>query len=88
MSTEETVKEILERLLCVDEQELTPQALLVEDLGMDSLDRVEISMELEEALLEGEEIDEEIAENWKTVADVLLSVEAMVDRATHRAGRV
>ena len=45
---EERVLAILEENLGVRREELTPLALLMEDLCMDSLDRVEISMDLEE----------------------------------------
>lgn len=72
---EKRVKEILADLLLCDEMVLTPGALLTEDLGMDSLDRVEIVMQLEDQVLSGGAIDEEDADNWNTVADVLRTVE-------------
>ena len=70
---EERVLGILENILARDRGELTPLALLVEDLGMDSLDRVEITMALEEELEEEfvmKHIDEHEADLWRTVSDV------------------
>lgn len=67
--------EILADLLACDQTSITPGALLVDDLGMDSLDRVEIVMQLEEKLLAGGAIDEEEAEGWKTVSDVFHTLE-------------
>lgn len=76
--------EILADLLLCDETAVTPGALLVKDLGMDSLDRVEIVMQLEEKLLAGGAIDEEEAEGWKTVGDVFRTIETANERKTAR----
>jgi acyl carrier protein len=77
---EERVKEILVTTLCCNDEELTPKALLEEDLGMDSLDRVEIAMQMEEGLLDDEEIPDNAAGGWRTVQDV-------VDTATEMAAK-
>ena len=74
---EEQVKEILVTTLCCNDEELTPKALLEEDLGMDSLDRVEIAMQMEEGLLDDEEIHEDVAGEWRTVQDVVDTVTEM-----------
>jgi acyl carrier protein len=68
---------LVETLGCCTEEELTPGALLDDDLGMDSLDRTELAMEIEEQLLDGDEIDAEIAGGWKTVGDLIASVKQM-----------
>lgn len=52
----------------VDEQDVTDDALLVEDLGADSLDVIELTMHLEERL--GIEIPEETAEALTTVGEI------------------
>ena len=44
---EEKVNEILVDKLCVTEEEVKPEASLEDDLGADSLDAVEIIMEIE-----------------------------------------
>ncbi|MCL6481413.1 MAG: acyl carrier protein, partial [Firmicutes bacterium] len=48
-STEERVKQIIVEQLGVDENEVTPNASFVDDLGADSLDQVELVMAFEEA---------------------------------------
>jgi len=73
---EQKTREILAELLARDENEMTPVAELAQDLGMDSIDRIEIAMRLEDELLENS-IDEDEAEGWRTVADVLATVTKM-----------
>ena len=64
-SLEEKVKKIIAEQLSVSEDQITPQASFVEDLGADSLDTVELVMALEE---EFEcEIPDEEAEKITTV---------------------
>lgn len=46
--TFEDIKKIIVETLLIDESKVTPDAKLVEDLGADSLDAVELMMELEE----------------------------------------
>lgn len=66
-SVEEKVKQIIVEQLGVDEAEVTPNASFVDDLGADSLDRVELIMAFEEAF--DIEIPDEEAEKIKTVQD-------------------
>ena len=80
VSMEAQIREIAAEILCVDEEALTPQALLIEDLGMDSLDRVELTMALEERLLDDEPIGEPVAEEWRTVQDVVDTVIEMAEK--------
>ena len=47
-SVEEKVKEIIVEQLGVEEDDVTPAAKFIEDLGADSLDTVELVMALEE----------------------------------------
>lgn len=44
---EEKIKQTIRAVLAVREDEITPETRLSEDLGADSLDVIEISMELE-----------------------------------------
>jgi acyl carrier protein len=62
---EARVKEIIVNELGVDPEKVTPEALIVEDLGADSLDRVELVMALEEDF--GVDISDEDAEELRTV---------------------
>ncbi|MBI5969736.1 MAG: acyl carrier protein [Deltaproteobacteria bacterium] len=70
MSTIETkVKKIIIEQLDVTEEEVTPQASFVDDLGADSLDTVEMVMAFEEEF--SIEIPDEDAEKIKTVQDAV-----------------
>lgn len=66
---EARVKEIVCEQLGVSEEEVTPEASFIEDLGADSLDIVELVMALEEEY--EMEISDEDAEKIKTVKDVI-----------------
>ena len=62
---EERVKEIIVNELGVEPEKVTEDASFVEDLGADSLDRVELVMAFEEEF--GIEIPDEDAEKLQTV---------------------
>jgi acyl carrier protein len=66
---EERVKKIIVEQLGVEEDEVTPEASFVEDLGADSLDTVELVMALEEEF--EIEIPDEDAEKILTVGKAL-----------------
>jgi acyl carrier protein len=68
-SVEEKVKQIIVEQLGVDEAEVTAKASFVDDLGADSLDRVELVMAFEEAF--DVEIPDEDAEKINTVQDAV-----------------
>ena len=65
MAVEEKVRKIIAEQLGVDEEDVTPEASFVEDLGADSLDTVELVMAFEEEF--GIEIPDEDAEKILTV---------------------
>jgi acyl carrier protein len=69
MNIEEKVKGIIVEQLGVDEEEVTPTASFVDDLGADSLDQVELVMAFEEEFKL--EINDEDAEKIKTVQDAV-----------------
>ena len=64
---EQKVASIIVENLGVDESEITPNAHLVDDLGADSLDIVELVMEMENQF--GIEVDEDEGEKVRTVKD-------------------
>lgn len=59
-----------------DEREFKSSDSLEEDLGMDSLDSVELGMLLEDAF--GVELPEDATEDWTSVGDVVSAVEKAV----------
>jgi acyl carrier protein len=68
-TVEERVKKIIAEQLDVEEDEVTPEASFVEDLGADSLDTVELVMALEEEF--EIEIPDEDAEKILTVGKAM-----------------
>ena len=69
MSTFDRVKKVIVEQLDVAEEEVTPTASFVDDLGADSLDVVELVMGLEEEF--EIEIPDEDAEKLRTVGDAI-----------------
>ena len=69
MSVEEKVIEIIIDLLGVDEKQVNSEASLIDDLGADSLDTVELVMALEEEF--DIEIPDEDAEKIATVQNAV-----------------
>ena len=65
---EDKVNIILVEMLGVRPEQIKPEATIIEDLGADSLDLVETCMAIEEEFCV--EIQDEIAEEWKTVKDI------------------
>ena len=69
MAVADKVKSIIVEQLGVDEEEVTPDASFVDDLGADSLDTVELVMAFEEEF--GIEIPDDAAESIVTVGDAV-----------------
>lgn len=63
------VKQIIAEKLGIDEAKIVPEASFIEDLGADSLENVELIMELENQF--GIEIPDEDAQKIQTVKDVI-----------------
>ena len=72
-SVADKVKKIVVEQIGVSEDQVTPEAKFIEDLGADSLDQVELVMALEEEF--GSEIPDEDAEKLTTVGDAIKYVE-------------
>ena len=69
MESMERIKKILVDRLGVDESKITENSSFVDDLGLDSLDTVELIMAFEEEF--NSEIPDKDAEKMKTVGDVI-----------------
>ena len=77
--TAERVRGIIVEHLGVDEEKVTDTASFIDDLGADSLDTVELVMELEEEF----EIDipDDAAEKIQTVGQAIDFIKQHVDKA-------
>lgn len=69
----EKVREIICDQLELDEEEVTMDSILLEDLGADSIDLADLVMTFEDEF--NIEISDEALENIKTVSDIVKYVE-------------
>jgi len=69
MAIEQRITKIIAEQLGVEEDDVTPEAKFVENLGADSLDTVELVMALEEEF--GIDIPDEAAEKILTVGNAI-----------------
>lgn len=69
----EKIKAILSEQLDIDEDNITTDSLIVEDLGADSLDAIDIVMSVEDEF--GIEVPDEIVEKMESVGDIVTFVE-------------
>ncbi|HEY5349383.1 MAG TPA: acyl carrier protein [Candidatus Lustribacter sp.] len=72
--TLDRVKKIIVEQLGVEDNEVTTEASITEDLGADSLDQVELVMAFETEF--GIDIPDEEAEKIKTVGDAVAKIDA------------
>ena len=70
----EKVRDILVEQLDVEEEKVSMEASIMDDLGADSLDIVDLVMSLEDEF--GVEIPDDQVENIKTVGDIVKYIEA------------
>ena len=75
MSTFDKVKDIVLDKLGTEEDKITEAASFMDDLGADSLDTVELIMEMEEEF--GIEIPDEEAEKLATVGDAVKYIDSI-----------
>lgn len=76
MSLFEEVKEVIVEQLGVKPDEVKPETSLVNDLGVDSLDAVELTLALEEEF--GIEIPDADAETMATINDTVKYIEKKI----------
>ena len=69
----EKVRDVIVDTLGCEAEDVTLEASLVEDLGLDSIDAVELNIALEDAL--GTAIADEALKEMKTVGDIVSYLE-------------
>ncbi len=69
----EQLRDVIVENLGVSEEEVTLESNLIDDLGADSLDAVELSMAIEDEF--DVEIEDEEFQELKTVGDILRAIE-------------
>jgi len=79
MGPQEKINEVIAEKLGVDIKEVVPEAHIIDDLGADSLDVVELIMSLEEEL--NVEISDEEAEQLTTVQSIYNFIKNNVSRS-------
>lgn len=65
----EKISQIIKREMDLKDIEITRETKIIEDLGADSLDAVELIMTLEDEF--GVTVSDEVAQNFKTVGDII-----------------
>lgn len=73
---------VFEKTLEIDKDKIKPQSKIIEDLGADSLDTVELVMALEEGF--GIEIPDEDAEKINTIEDVIIYLDKRLREGERR----
>jgi acyl carrier protein len=71
----ERIREMIKEELNVPEEKITMEARLAEDLGADSIDAVELIMNIEDEF--NVQVSDEQAQNIKTVGDIVKYVESV-----------
>ena len=74
MAIIDELNDLIASKLSVDVSQVTPEAKFIDDLGADSLDLVELVMELEEHF--SIEISDDDSQNFQTVSDVAAYVKS------------
>lgn len=75
-NVEQEVMKTVAECLKIDVDKITPESNFIDDLGADSLDQVELVMELENRF--NVEIPDEVAEKIQKISDAVKFIEANV----------
>jgi acyl carrier protein len=78
----EQMKATMVQTFELDPMKITAEARLVDDLGLDSIDAIDLAVKLQE--LTGDRVAEEVLKSLRTVADVVTVIDTMLNR--RRAG--
>lgn len=74
MTTFEKVSEIISKQLSISKDKIKEETVMAEELGADSLDMVEVIMDLEDEF--GISIPDEAIPNLKTIKDLVYYIDA------------
>jgi acyl carrier protein len=69
LTNQDRLERVIVRLMGPQTETITPTTAFIDDLDMDSLDIVELVVDVEEAFAIS--IPDEVADKWRTVGDVL-----------------
>jgi len=72
------ISEVLCELFELDSADVTPEARLYEDLDIDSIDAVDLIVELK-TMTDGKKIDPEDFKSVRTVGDVITAIEKLMN---------
>ena len=78
LSTDARLRKLVAEHLGVDIAKATDDADLLDDLGADSLDVVELTIAVEDEFRLEKSIPDEQADKWRTVGDMLRTVEGLL----------
>lgn len=84
-SVKERVIDIVAEQLGVSKEQITPETSFVNDLGADSLDTVELVMELEEDF--DINIPDDVAEKIQTVGQAITHIERVLNERNAGGGK-
>ena len=73
----ETIRKLLADQLDIDEDDITMESTLLEDLGADSIELVDLVMSVEEKY--GIEVPDDATDDIRTVGDAVRFIENLVD---------
>ena len=73
----ETIRKLLSEQLDIDEEEITMESTLLEDLGADSIELVDLVMSVEEEY--DIEVPDDALDNIRTVGDAVRFLEDLID---------
>ena len=72
----DNLKSILKNSFEIDEEKVTPEANLFDDLDLDSIDAVDLAIKLQE--MTGKRIKPETFKSVRTVGDVIATVQTLM----------
>ena len=78
MNTIDKVKKIIAEQLCISTDDIKDDANIIEDLGADSLDVVELLMSFEDEF--NVSIPDEQLENLKTIPEIVKTIDQFINK--------